>query len=88
MFEIRCVSLEQIELHKCASSEMITGGRPEVKHLVKLVAPWILEDPCIMIVHSLLSDSQEEGGGGEESYFGVFCIQGVQKLWRPKWMVS
>jgi hypothetical protein len=58
---MRCLSLEKIELHSSTSSEMITGDRSEVKRHVNLVTTWIFEDPCITIVHSLLSGRK----GGE-----------------------
>jgi hypothetical protein len=48
---------------------MITGDRSEVKRLVKLVTTWIFEDPCIMIVQSLLS-----GRKGGEIVFRVFFL--------------
>jgi len=69
---MRCLSLEKIELHSSASSEMITGDRSEVKRLVKLVTTWIFEDPCIMIVHSLLS-----GRKGGEIVFRCFFVYRV-----------
>jgi len=60
---------------------MITGDRSEVKRLVQLVTTWILEDPCIMIVHSLLSGRK----GGEIVFpcflYKVFTNFGVRDRW-------
>jgi len=59
---------------------MITGDRSEVKRLVKLVKTWIFEDPCIMIVHSLLSDRK----GGEIVFRWVFFYAGCSQILTSK----
>ena len=72
---MRRLSSEKTELHGCASSEVITGDRSEVKRLAKLVTTWILEDPCIMIVHSLLS-----GWKGGEIVYRCFLYTGCSQI--------
>ena len=66
------LSLEKIGLHSSASTEMIAGDRPEVKRLVKLVTALILEDPCLMVVHSVLSNSQ---ASSEIVFQCILCIK-------------